>query len=197
MTPVASPKLDANPSVTKTNVAKDRRSKIYFLTPEPAAGTCYLGDVASIIRSKNAGPYELTFDVMFDDDDTYAKVKGCGILSQATVARLYHIDEEDVIASLFWDPARAFKATIKRSSVSGAFGETDTHGSQQHVPFLYLALPFGRQSPAGEIQAGVALESGAKFANQPSDKPASGIFQRLLNWILKKLAGGFHANGLE
>jgi hypothetical protein len=115
--------------VAKTDGLKEVRSKTYFLTPEPAAGTCYLGDVASIIRSKNAGPYELTFDVMFDDDETYAKVKNCGILTQATVAQLYHIDEEDVFASMFWDSARAFKATIKRASVSGSFGETDTHGS--------------------------------------------------------------------
>lgn len=28
-----------------------------FLTPEPATGICYLGDIASIIRSKNARPY--------------------------------------------------------------------------------------------------------------------------------------------
>jgi hypothetical protein len=54
-----------------------------------------------------------TFDVMFDDDETYAKVKNCGTLTQATVALLYHSDEGDVIASLFWDSARAFKATIK------------------------------------------------------------------------------------
>ena len=54
-----------------------------------------------------------TFDVMFDDDETYAKVKNCGVLTQATVALLYHSDEGDVIASLFWGSARAFKATIK------------------------------------------------------------------------------------
>jgi hypothetical protein len=50
---------------------------------------------------------------MFDDDETYAKVKNCGVLTQATVALLYHSDEGDVIASLFWGSARAFKATIK------------------------------------------------------------------------------------
>jgi len=81
------PKRNANTFVAKTDDLKEAPSKTYFLTPEPAAGTCYLGDVASIIRSKNAGPYELTFDVMFDDDETYAKVKNCGILTQATVAQ--------------------------------------------------------------------------------------------------------------
>ena len=32
-------------------------------------------DVASVIRSKNSGPYELTFDVIFKDFDMYNKVK--------------------------------------------------------------------------------------------------------------------------
>jgi hypothetical protein len=146
----ASPKLRDTMSMTKADGMKEMRPKSYFLTPEPAHGICYLGDIASIVRSKNAGPYELTFDIMFDDDDTYTKVKDCGILTQATVAQLYQIGEEDVIASLFWDPARAFKATIKRVSVSGSFGETDTHGSQQHVPFLYLGLLFGGESRTGE-----------------------------------------------
>lgn len=89
-------------------------AKKYFLTPVPAEGTSYLGDQASVVRSKNAGPYELTFDIMFADDEIYLKVKNCGVLTQSTVAQLYNIDEDDVIACLFWDAARAFKATIKR-----------------------------------------------------------------------------------
>ena len=32
-------------------------------------------DIASVIRSKNSGPYELTFDVIFKDFDIYGKVK--------------------------------------------------------------------------------------------------------------------------
>jgi len=28
-------------------------------------------ELAKVVRSKNAGPFELTFDVMFDDDATY------------------------------------------------------------------------------------------------------------------------------
>jgi hypothetical protein len=119
-------------------------AKKYFLTPVPAEGTSYLGDQASVVRSKNAGPYEITFDIMFANDETYMKVKECGVLTQSAVAKLYSIDEDDVIACLFWDAARAFKATIKRHAVSGGYGETDMHGSQQHAPFLYLVLPIPR-----------------------------------------------------
>lgn len=53
----------------------------YFLTPVPAEGESYLGDQASVVRSKNAGPYEITFDIMFADDETYLKVKKCGALT--------------------------------------------------------------------------------------------------------------------
>jgi hypothetical protein len=118
---------------------------------------------------------------MFDDDETYAKVKNCGVLTQATVALLYHSDEGDVIASLFWGSARAFKATIKWVSVPGSFGEIDTHDSQRHAPFLHLLLPFRRVSLANDAQAGLALKHSSKFTNGPSRKLAHGIFKQLVN----------------
>jgi hypothetical protein len=126
-----------------------RQAKKYYLHPAPPAGTCYLGDVASILRSKIAGPYEITFDVMFPDDETYEKVKQSGRLTGAAVAKLYGIDERDVIAALWFAPARAFKATFPRFRASAGFDETDTHGSQQHAPLLYLSLPWGRQGTEG------------------------------------------------
>lgn len=138
---VVKPEAGAKPTARNATDAP----KKYYLTPEPKEGTCYLADVASVVRSKNAGPYELTFDVMFEDQDTYKKVKEAEILTRETVARLYHVADQDVIASLYWDPAMAYKATIKRPWVSGGFGEVDTHGSQQHAPLLYLVLPFGRK----------------------------------------------------
>ena len=111
------------------------------LKPDLPEGHCYLGDIATVVRSKNAGPYELTMDVMFDDEELYQKVKKTGVLCHEMVKRLYQITDDEVIACLFWDQARAFKATIKRPTSSGSFGETDVHGSQQHVPLLYTVLP--------------------------------------------------------
>ena len=129
---------------SKPIASRPKALKKYYLKPEPEAGTCYLADVASVIRSKNSGPYELTFDVMFGDRDTYEKVKEAGVLNRETMTKLYHVADKDVLASLYWDQAMAYKATIKRPAVSGGFGESDTHGSQQHIPLLYLVLPFGR-----------------------------------------------------
>ncbi|KAJ9638742.1 hypothetical protein H2204_004218 [Knufia peltigerae] len=138
-------KADAAVANIKTPAKTAGQPKKYYLLPEPAQGTCYLGDVASVLRSKIAGPYEVTFDIMFPDDETYNKVKNSNLLSGPTVAKLYNIPESDVIAALWWDPARAFKATIPRYRASAGFEETDTHGSQQHAPLLYLTLPWGRE----------------------------------------------------
>ncbi|KAK4934342.1 hypothetical protein LTR10_024366 [Elasticomyces elasticus] len=137
-------KADAAVAFVKTPAKQLGQPRKYYLRPEPPAGTCYLGDVASVLRSKIAGPYEVTFDIMFPDDDTYNKVKDSKRLSAEVVAKLYNIPESDIIAALWWDPARAFKATIPRYRASAGFEETDTHGSQQHVPLLYLSLPWGR-----------------------------------------------------
>lgn len=138
-------KADAAVASIKTSAKTAGQPKKYYLLPEPAQGTCYLGDVASVLRSKIAGPYEVTFDIMFPDDETYKKVKESNLLSGQTVAKLYNIPESDIIAALWWDPARAFKATIPRYRASAGFEETDTHGSQQHAPLLYLTLPWGRE----------------------------------------------------
>lgn len=122
-----------------------------FLKPEPPAGHCYLGDVASVIRTKNAGPYELTMDVMFDNENVFQKVKASGVLSPQAIMEMYNISEEHLIACLFWDQALSFKATIKRPVISGSFGDFDVHGSQQHAPLLFLQLPFPRKSIDSEV----------------------------------------------
>lgn len=36
-----------------------------------------LKDIAEVIRSKNAGPYELTFDIIFSSREFYRRVRLC------------------------------------------------------------------------------------------------------------------------
>ena len=87
-----------------------------------------LTDVASVIRSKNSGPYELTFDVIFKDYEMYERVKAAGVFNNAMFASLYHIPETDIIGIVHFDPAKAIKTTIVRPIPSGALGETDVYG---------------------------------------------------------------------
>jgi hypothetical protein len=48
-----------------------------------------LAELARLIRSKNAGPFELTFDVMFEDEATYRRVQRSGALTREAVAERY------------------------------------------------------------------------------------------------------------
>ncbi|EPS45808.1 hypothetical protein H072_133 [Dactylellina haptotyla CBS 200.50] len=135
----------AGPSKAPLTLIPPKVLTRYPLSPPPPAGTCYLGDIASVLRSKNSGPYELTLDVMFSDRALYEKVKNSGILTKEKIAKLYNISLKDIVITMFWDPAMAFKATIARSQVSGGFGETDTHASQQHAPLLFVEMPWPRE----------------------------------------------------
>jgi len=99
-----------------------------------------LRELASVIRSKNSGPYELTLDVLFKDDDNFNKVANSGVINKALIAQLYHTSEENVLSVLTFPAARAIKATIVRPLPSGALGERDVYGAQQHAPLMNLII---------------------------------------------------------
>jgi len=95
-------------------------------------------DVARVIRSKNSGPYELTLDVMFKDRPTFEQFRDRQLIDKALVAKLYRIPEQDVLSVVWFEPANAVKATFRRPCVSGAPGDRDIYGAQQHGPLLEL-----------------------------------------------------------
>ena len=47
-----------------------------------------LVDITDVIRSKNSGPYELTFDMMFKDYESYEKVCRSGVINEELVCEL-------------------------------------------------------------------------------------------------------------
>ena len=98
-----------------------------------------LKDIAKACKSKNAGPYELTLDIMFADASTFDKVKKTGVISPALIARLYRVPVESVVFTEL-PPAHAYKATIERRIASGAVGDTDVYGAQQHAPLLDVEI---------------------------------------------------------
>ena len=99
-----------------------------------------LFDISDVIRSKNSGPYELTFDIIFKDFDVYQQVVDSGFFSAERFAELYSISVDDVICIINFTPAKAIKITIKRPICSGDLGEADVYGAQQHAPLLGLTL---------------------------------------------------------
>ena len=56
-----------------------------------------LGDIAKACKSKNAGPFELTLDIMFGDAATFERVRATGVITPALIARLYNVAESAVV----------------------------------------------------------------------------------------------------
>lgn len=100
-----------------------------------------MSSLACVVRSKNAGPFELTFDILFDDDSVYQRVRDADVLGKDVIRRLYRVEDEDIITNMFYTPALAWKCTIKRKWAQGSIGERDTLGTQQHAPLLDIEVP--------------------------------------------------------
>jgi hypothetical protein len=91
-----------------------------------------LESIARVIRSKNAGPCLLTFDLMLPDQAAFAYVA-------ERVAERYGRSENEV-AVLPFEPALAVKITLPRDVMSGDIGDRDVYGAQQHAPLLDIEL---------------------------------------------------------
>ncbi|HWL83154.1 MAG TPA: DUF4387 domain-containing protein [Roseomonas sp.] len=97
-------------------------------------------DLAEVCKSKNAGPFDLTIDVVFRDRALFDHVQETGVLNAALFARLYKVEESTVLFTPY--PAGcAFKATLPRLVSAGDVGDTDVYGAQQHAPLLDVDIP--------------------------------------------------------
>ena len=97
-------------------------------------------DAASVIRSKNSSPYELSLDIIFKDLEIYNEVCRKKIIDKKLISKIYNINPRKVINIIEFKAAKAIKITILRSEVSGGIGDTDVYGAQQHAPLLLLKL---------------------------------------------------------
>ncbi|HRD78279.1 MAG TPA: DUF4387 domain-containing protein [Hyphomicrobiaceae bacterium] len=97
-------------------------------------------EIAQVCKSKNAGPFEVTIDVVFADKAMFERVKKTGVLSAELMARLYHVPADDILFTVY-DAGLAFKATLPRRIPAGDVGDTDVYGAQQHAPLLEVDIP--------------------------------------------------------
>ena len=99
-----------------------------------------LKDIAKACKSKNAGPFHITLDIMFDDLKQFERVRATGVIRAELIAQLYGVPVDSVQFTEY-PPALAWKATIARRIPSGAVGDTDIYGAQQHAPLLDIEVP--------------------------------------------------------
>lgn len=99
-----------------------------------------LAELASQVRSKNAGPMRLTLDLFFDEQTAYERVKQSDAVSPGAIAELYGIPESDVVGIYEMDRVMAIKISIVRPVLAGDPEDSDVYGAQQHVPLLNLTI---------------------------------------------------------
>jgi hypothetical protein len=98
-----------------------------------------IGDVADLVRSKNAGPFWLTLDIFCNSDDDYDSIAHPGVITADRIAGLYRVAPDTV--RIFRLPAlRVIKVSFPRPTVQGGIHDRDMHAGQQHVPLLGLPL---------------------------------------------------------
>lgn len=100
-----------------------------------------LRHLAQVIRSKNAGPFEITFDVIFAERADYERVRDSGVLTPQLIGEMYQVAPQELLTFMFFEPALAFKFTLRRHGNQGGIGERDTFGAQQHAPLLDIEIP--------------------------------------------------------
>ncbi len=98
-----------------------------------------LADLAKLIRSKNAGPFWITFDIMFESDANFERVAGSGVITKEWIAGTYNVNVDDVIL-VNHPAARAIKFSYPRSRPQGDLGDSDLYAGQQYAPLLDLEI---------------------------------------------------------
>lgn len=100
-----------------------------------------LVDLAKILRSKNSGPFLITLDILFDNKESYERVKGSNVINRENICSLYSLSQSDLKEIVFFDAALGIKITYNRPVSSGTCGDRDVYGAQQHAPLMELLIP--------------------------------------------------------
>ncbi|HEU5178085.1 MAG TPA: DUF4387 domain-containing protein [Burkholderiales bacterium] len=100
-----------------------------------------LSELASTVRSKNAGVNQITFDIIFPDRKTYERAVRSGAITRETIARLYNIPQSRISDFVSFEVGNAIKFTLYRLRPSGSPGDWDILGCQQYGPLLELEIP--------------------------------------------------------
>ncbi|EXU65204.1 hypothetical protein Z951_26230 [Streptomyces sp. PRh5] len=96
-------------------------------------------DYCSLIRSKNAGPFTLTFDFMCHDQTAYDALIATGFLNKNLFATLYGTTPGQIL--LVHHPlALAVKVSLPRPTVQGGPHDTDCYAGQQYAPLMDMEI---------------------------------------------------------
>ena len=94
-------------------------------------------DYTKILRSKNAGPLFITFDLIFNTKEQMQYI--AQRLTKAQISQAYVVAEEK-IHIIVYEVVNSIKITFPRKNISGSLADNDIYGCQQHVPLANIEL---------------------------------------------------------
>jgi len=100
-----------------------------------------LTDMADVIRSKNAGINELTFDILFSSDRSFLQALSSGAFTEENMAEVLDLPVEAIDGIFQFPIVRAIKLTIHRNCLAGNPGDRDVFGAQQQGRILAMRIP--------------------------------------------------------
>lgn len=98
-----------------------------------------VGDVCDYVRSKNAGPFWVTFDLFFRNDADFARYARSPAIGPETFERLFGVDPGNV-KSFPIEDLQMVKISCVRPTPSGSRVERDLHSGQMFVRLLDVEL---------------------------------------------------------
>ncbi len=92
-----------------------------------------LGQLATLVRSKNAGPFWVTIDIFLPDASAYERAAASVLTDVVVIAARYDVSRSTV--TVFRLPGlHAIKISFPRPSPKGGTHDRDMHSGQQYVP---------------------------------------------------------------
>lgn len=96
-------------------------------------------ELATIIRSKNAGPTMLTIDIFLRDAAAFERAIAAPGLARAAIAHEYGCTEQ-AVERFELPELNVIKISFPRRVIAGTPGDGDVYGAQQHAPLLAIEL---------------------------------------------------------
>jgi hypothetical protein len=98
-----------------------------------------VGEVCRHVRSKNAGPFWVTVDLFFPNEELFRRYRDAPALGPEAFARLYETDPA-LVKRLPVDNLHMIKISFPRAKPQGWMGERDMHAGQQYARLLDVEL---------------------------------------------------------
>lgn len=98
-----------------------------------------VSEIASYVRSKNAGPFWVTIDIFCDNSEAYKLICDSSSISAKTFSDMFQVPES-YIKLFYLDDLNVVKISYPRSTPQGGPNEFDMHAGQQYLPVLDIVL---------------------------------------------------------